>query len=224
MFLTMVGAFVGAVLSVLFVVYLEYTRKPKLRLVIETPPTDADYADKPARHARFVRVRLQNLPMRKAFRWLGRSGAMQCHGDVQFCHFEDGGPIFARPMPIRWAGDDPISYHVANGQIVPLFDPAKYQAAFYRDVYPGESRPIDVAGRFDDESECYGWSNETYLPNRGWRNPDWKLPRGRYLVIVTVYSAGDECSGVFQLENSVGIKDFRLLEASSEDIYKVKPK
>jgi hypothetical protein len=220
MLLVALGAFLGALLSLLASIFIEYQRKPKLALEIEEPPTDGTYDSAPARNARFIRVLLHNRPMPKLFRWLGRTAAMQCSGEIQFHHASDGVPVFTKPMPIRWArSDEPLSLQVlTDGKVVQLFDPAKYNAAFRRDCYPGSKEPMDVAARFNDESECYGWSNETYLPNKGWRNDDWKLPVGRYLVKVEVHSAGETVVGVFKLENAASRKDFRLLAATKNDI------
>jgi hypothetical protein len=224
MFLIAFGAFLGALLSLLASISIEYQRKPKLTLEIEEPPTDKIFESAPAKNARFVRVLLHNKPMPKLFRWLDRSAAMQCNGEIQFHYSSDGTPIFIKAMPIRWAtSDEPFSPQVlSNGRIALVFDPSKYNAAFRRDCFPGNKEPIDIAARFDEESECYGWSNETYLPEKGWRNKDWKLPVGRYLVTVQVHSSGETVCDVFKLENSSSRENFRLLPATKEDIGKLK--
>jgi hypothetical protein len=220
---TFVGAFLGALLSLLISIYLEYQRKPKFNFTIEDPPVDATYESAPAKEARFVRVQLWNRAMPKVLRWLRREAAMHCNGEIQFYHLNDGAPIFSRPMPIRWTGsDEPLSFQVlSDGKVAQVFDIAKYNSAFRRTCYPGSKETIDVAARFDDDEECYGWSNENYLPGKGWRNSDWRLQRGRYLVTVTVYSAGEKVVGAFKLENSVGKKDFRLIQTITDDVKKV---
>jgi len=219
MLLTAFGAFLGALLSILASIYIEFKRKPKLHLEIEDPPSDRTFSPPQPRNARFVRVQLCNDPMPRPLRWLGREAAMHCNGHIQFHHFADGAPVFSKPMPIRWAGsDEPLSFYpMPSGPPVSMLDQAKYNAAFYRNCYPGTSEPIDVAARFDDDEECYGWSNESYRRGKGWRNPDWRLQKERYLVTVTVLSSGETVSSVFQLENSVGRLDFRLMPASDED-------
>ena len=103
MLTTAIGAFLGALLSFLASIYIEYQRKPKLRFEIEDPPADSTYLSAPAKEARFVRVRLVNDSMPKILKWLGRDAAMQCYGQIQFHHFDDGAVVFSRPMPIRWA-------------------------------------------------------------------------------------------------------------------------
>jgi hypothetical protein len=224
MLFTAIGAFLGALLSILASIYIEYQRKPKLRFEIEEPPADAIYPSAPAKVARFARVRLCNNAMPRLLSWLGRDAAMQCYGYIQFHHFEDGAPVFSRPMSIRWAGsDEPLTFQaMPNGQLAQLFDPTKYNAAFRRNCFPGTKELIDVAARFDNDDDCYGWSNENYLPGKGWRNPDWKLPKGRYIARVTVHSSGETVSAVFQLENSVARQHFRLMEATQENVKKLK--
>lgn len=72
------------------------------------------------------------------------------------------------------------------------------------------------AVRFDDEQDCYGWNNEGYSHN--WRNQDYKLPKGRYLVEVVISSSGQECSGIYRIVNDVDNRtDFRMEAALPED-------
>jgi len=224
MFVTALGAFIGALLTLVISIYIEYQRKPKLYFEIEDPPVENTYPAAPAKEARFARVHLCNRAMSKWFRWLGRSAAMQCGGHVQFYHLDNGAPVFSRPMPIRWAGsDEPLSFQMLpNGQLAQLFDPSKYNAAFRRDCFPGGKETVDIAARFDNDEECYGWCNEAYLPGKGWRNPDWKLPKGRYFVRVVVLSAGEKVSDVFQLENSVARQHFRLMKTAKHDISRIR--
>lgn len=222
MVLTALGAFIGALLSLIISIYIEYQRKPKLSLKIEDPPFDATYTSAPAKEARFLRVHLINHAMNKWLRWLGRNAAMGCFGYIQFYHIDNGAPVFSKQMPVRWSkSDEPVSHYMQDGQIIQLFDPAKYNSAFRRDCFPGSEELIDIVARYDNEDECYGWCNDSYLPDKGWRNQDWKLPKGRYLIKVTVISSGDNVSDIFQLENSVTKQHFRLLKASEQDIAKI---
>jgi hypothetical protein len=222
MLLTAFGAFLGALLSLLVGIVIEYQRKPKLSIEIEQPPVDQSYANAPAKTARFLRVVVANRAMPRLLRWLGRSTAQQCSGHISFHHLDDGAPILSKPMPIRWAAsEEPVSFQIVENQVVSMFDPAKYNAAFRRDCFPGIPEPADVVARFDNEDDCYGWSNENYLPHKGWRNPEFKLPKGRYLVAVVIRSSGEDVSKILKLENSVGAQHFRLMEASAADAAKV---
>ena len=225
MLLTALGAFFGAVLSILASIAIEYLRKPKLDLTIETPPLDRSNLPTSVAKSRALRVWITNKPMPKLLRWLGRAAAYQCTGDIQFHHLDDGAAVFSRLMPIRWSGsDEPFSHQVLpDGRIAQLFDPTKYNAGFRRDCFPGSPELVDVAARFDNDEDCYGWSNESYLPNKNWpRNPDFRLPKGRYLVKATVHSSGERISRVFVLENSVAREHFRLLIASEREAARVR--
>jgi hypothetical protein len=222
MLVTAIGTFLGAMLSILGSIYIEYQRKPKLSFKIEEPPADKTFPSGPGKEARFLRVQLCNNAMPRFLKWLGRDAALQCYGHIQFHHILDGAPILSSPMPIRWAAsEEPFTYEpTQNGGRELAFDITKYHAAFFRNCFPGTKEIIDVVARFDNEDDCYGWSNESYL--RDWRNPDWKLPSGRYFVNVTVTSAGESVAAVFKLENSVVRKHFRLMEVSQGEAKKLK--
>lgn len=71
------------------------------------------------------------------------------------------------------------------------------------DVQPGESEIFDVAAKLDNEEECYGWSNESYFSEPIWRNPNWQIPRGRYLIKATVVSASQKVTEILRLINDM---------------------
>ena len=207
---TLIEVVLGAIVAILITIWVESLRKPKLTLEIGEP-SDIVYTNRPARNVRFLGLMLINKPLPKAFRWLQRNAALHCHGTIEFYHL-DGQNVFGRSMPIRWSGSpEPVPMSILiDGQRLVLFDPARFTLAPCIDVYPGESERLDVAAKFDDEQECYGWSNESYFSNPIWRNPDWCLQVGRYLVKVTVVSAGEKFSRVFRLVNDAPRQDFRI--------------
>lgn len=221
MVVTAFGAFLGALLSLGVGILIESERRPKLSIKIEERLDPVNYTNAPAKRALFVRVRLSNGAMPRCLRWLGRNSAVHCHGEIRFYDHSNGVQVFSKPMPIRWAhSDEPVSYQaLPPGQIATVIDPSKFNAGFYRDCHAGTEEPIDVVARFDNDTACYGWNNDAYL--KGWRNPDWKLPSGRFLVAVAVYSSGEKTTGVFVLDNSTGIQGFRLMPSTKEDRQKV---
>jgi hypothetical protein len=83
------------------------------------------------------------------------------------------------------------------------------------DIYPGDSAPLDVAIRVDQEPEAYGWNNETYF-HRNWRNPDRRLERGQYMIEVLVTSSGRKCINYFRLDNDGPIGAFHLAELTPD--------
>ena len=99
-----------------------------------------------------------------------------------------------------------------------LWDIGRLSAPQRMDIPVGTAEPVDVAGKFDDDDDCYGWNNETYFSNPHWRNPAWRLPHGRYLVHVVVRSQGETAEGTFRLANDVPRGDFRLEPAMPGDL------
>jgi len=216
----MLQTMIGAVIAIAIVVVVERLRRPSLQLNIETPPLDRKYANGPAKDARFVRVKLSNRLLPGWARWMVRAPALQCRGTITFHHL-DGQDVLGRAMVGRWASSPepvPILAMTSQGTQIQIFDPLRLTTESRVDVYPGESELLDIAVRLDEEEDCYGWNNETYFCHTPWRNPLWKLPRGRYLVRVEITSSGQKCTGVFRLINDVPRADFRLEAPTQEDL------
>ena len=208
----------GAVVAILITIIVENVRKPKLEIKLAEHHDNAHLQNRPAKSVRFLAVDLLNKPLPWLFRWMSRSAALQSHGSISFHHL-DGQNVFGRSMPIRWSGSPepvPIHLQIDNTRVL-IADPARLSLISRMDVYPGEKQRLDVSAKFDDEKECYGWSNESYFSDPAWRNPDWKIPYGRYLVKVTVISSGEKVSGIYRLINDVAQLDFRLEEATLDD-------
>lgn len=227
---TVIEIVLGAVIAIGLTILIEVYRKPKLLLEIEKPPVDLSWDEpKPAQKLRSLRLVLRNKNLPFLFRWMSRNAALQAHGMITFHHL-DGQKIFDRSMKLRWGNSPqpiPNILHIEGSRDIVI---SIHHADFHvsassnettrRDIYPGDGEVLDVAVRLDDEDECYGWNDDSYHHN--WRNPDWKIPLGRYLVKVTITSAGEKVTGVFRLINDVPVKDFRLDLATREDIRKIR--
>lgn len=216
--LTILGVVLGAVVAILITIGIENLRKP--RLVIELiPPTDKEYEKSPARNVRFLYLRVSNKPLPRWARWMSRDAATHCHGTITFHHIDDGQNVFGRAMQVRWSGSpEPTPTHVVVGdQTYLIFYPSNLAFISRMDIYPGESESIDTVAKFDDENECYGWNNENYFTDPVWRNPNWKLASGRYLIKVTITTSGEKISNVFRLINDVPRSDSRLEQKMQND-------
>ncbi len=209
-----IGTVIGTLVSIGAVISIEYLRRPSLRLSIEDPTHDARYdppGSRPATEVRTLRVTLCNKTLPRWAKWMVRAPPLQCRAAITFHHLVDRQDIFGKAMDGRWASTPepvPIAVALANPQgkqLVLIPDPRSWV-----DVYPGESELLDIAIRADNDAECYGWNNEAYFSSPAWRNANWKLDRGRYLVRVIITSSGQKCIGWFSLENSVGRAAFRL--------------
>jgi len=201
----------GGIITILVTIAVEVLRRPKLRLVL-APAVNATYEPgRPAKRGRYLYIDLVNQPLPWLARWMSRSAALQCTGFITFHHL-DGQKFFSGQMPVRFSrSPEPVPLHFVIGDKTgTILDPSRMNVDSRMDIYPGERTPLDVAAKFDSEDEVYGWSNLSYFSVPPWRNPDWKLPRGRFLVAVSISSSGQKCEGLFRLLNEAGPNDFRL--------------
>jgi hypothetical protein len=210
------GALLGAVLSALtsiaITVWVERLRQPRLRLSIETPPTDAVYQNRPATFARYVRVWVVNEQPAGWVKWIMRQTALQCRAEITFHHL-DGQNVFGRTMAGRWAGTpEPTAIPVVgpNGVEYQILDFVRLTTDSRIDIQPGDRTALDIAAKFDSEDVCYGWSNDAYFVSTPWRNPAWRLNPGRYLVRAVVICGGQRFRFQARLINDVSRTDFRL--------------
>jgi hypothetical protein len=148
---------------------------------------------------------------------MNRESAIDCRADIQF-QVLNGAQNF-QVMPGRWASKPqplPMVGHLA-GQPIQLWDQNIFQQAGTGiSIPPGESELLDIASRFDDEVEAYGWSNLSYQQPL-WRNSAWKLEKGCYIVVVTVRAGGQKWMNRFTLNND-GKREEMLLEQSNLEI------
>lgn len=205
---TVLEVALGAVVAILITIFVENLRKPKLQVILALP-ADIEYHNHPAHNARFLGVKVVNKPLPLLARWMSRNTALQCHADISFHHL-DGQNVFGRTMQGRWSGSpEPAPIRVRIGlQVAVISDPSRLTDRI--DIPPGEAQRLDVAARFDTENECYGWNNDSYFSDPVWRNPGWRLNAGRYLVRVTIISAGEKCVDQFRLINDVPRNGFRI--------------
>jgi hypothetical protein len=129
-------------------------------------------------------------------------------------------------MEGRWAGalqPSPIPAVDAAQRNIAFFihDPERMSAESRVDIYPGESEPLDIAVRFQDDPNCYGWNNETYFKQPVGKNPDWELGSDHFLVKVVINSTGQKCEGVYRLINDVPYNAVRLEPAGQAEIARV---
>jgi hypothetical protein len=212
---TAVSIILGGVITILTTMVVEHLRRPVLSLAIEEPPLDLPSPDGKGQR-RNLRLILRNKSLAK---FLQRSAALQCRGEITF-HNLDGQSFFKSPMSVRWVSSpEPIANQIIDlqGNVqFSILDFTRGSSESRIDVYPGEKELLDVAIRFDGEPDSYGWNNESYLYN--WRNPNRKLPPGRYLVKVVITSSGQKFVGKFRLINNVDkLADFRLTAILPED-------
>lgn len=218
--LTAIGAFVGAVLSLIFTVIIESLRNPKLTIVWEEESSGDLAKEAPAKRIKLLRVKLTNKKISRLFWWLRREPAIRCTAEIQLRHCDTKSPLFTQPIQARWSRSEPpstIHFDPKTNTLIDYFDPSTINERMFRDCCPDSEEPIDVIARFDSDEECYVWNNDSFYPNYlKWRNEKVKIPKGKYFVIITVRSLGEKKSGFFILENNLSIDDFRLIETTKQ--------
>jgi hypothetical protein len=218
----LIGAFLGTLGSIGTAISIEWLRRPRLEFSIEDPPEDRGrIPTEPGVPVRFLRVMVLNRPLGYLFKWMLRVPALDCHATISFHHL-DGKLVFPQPMVGRWAGSPepaPIQIFTARGDELRMFDPVRLRTGSQIDIFPGRIEALDVAFRAGEEVDCYGWNNEAYFSIPQWRNPKWKLDRGRYLVKVVLRASGQEQISSFHLINEGQRRTFRLLPGSRQENY-----
>jgi hypothetical protein len=214
------GAALGAILSILITVWVARLYRPSLLLSID-PPLDLVYeVNAPAKKARHLRLRLHNEALPWYARWTVRAPAQQCRGEITF-HQLSGEPLSSGDkMPVRWVNSPqpvslPIVSRTSRTVEFEMLDIGRMTSESRIDIYAGESELLDIAVRFDDEQDCFGWNNEAYFHQ--WRNPKWQFPRSVYLARVIVRSSGHKCEGLYRLFND---PNFHLEPAKAGDVVK----
>jgi len=213
----------GAAIALSGTILIEYLRKPHLRIQLG-PYSDVVYTDKhPTKDARFLRLKVVNSPLPRWARWMCRNTALECLGFLTFYHIDDGQVVFSKPMQVRWTRTpEPVLQRMlVDGEMISYIDPGSFPPRISKDLHPGQSELIDVAARFEQDGECYGWNNNNYFSEPRWRNPEHKLGHARYLVKAEITSAGDSCEKFFRLVNDVPRSSFRLENEQRGDRAKI---
>jgi hypothetical protein len=165
----------------------------------------------PVEEMRCLRITVKNRELPRYLTWMKRESAHDCLGTIRFLYL-DGAAYFKEAMPARWAGSPeatPLRRVAANAPII-IWDPVRLSVISKMNIPPGEQEHLDVAVRCDDDAEAYGFNNESY--RFAWKNENWTLPKGRYLVEITVRSAGEKIAKKFLLNNDLAPNQFRIEE------------
>lgn len=208
-----IGLVFGILASLLVAMLVEWQRKPRLSIRILPPREVPLYVHGKKIESLFaLRVSVSNDTLPIALRWMQRQSARDCRATIRFLR-EDKTPLIDRPMPGRWATSvEPVPLEgviPSSGEMFQIHDIARLNAESRIDIPARESEVLDVAVRYPEEADAFGWTNESYR-YPGNRHPDFTLPKGRYVIEISIRSEGVKKQQRFRLENDHTIKEFRL--------------
>ena len=196
------GAFLGCVGGVIIALLLEWLKRPKFKFSIAAH-SDQNPGNTPAR---FLHVNITNASLPQWIRWvLTRESALSCYAQIEFFRM-DGSNAFARRMDVRWTGSPQPPQFIHNG----VLHASDIDILRYRDLHTNRSEAIDIAVKFGNDANCYGFTNTSYL--HGLRHPDWQLSPERYRVQISVYAGSYTATKSFILRNDWPRLDFCLEE------------
>jgi len=208
-----IGLLLGILGSLIVAMFVEWKRKPQLSVSILRPEEVPLYSDRKKIGTLIaLRVRVSNDSLPFALCWMQRQSARDCRATVHFLR-EDKTPFIDRSMPGRWAGSvEPVPLQGvirSSGETIEIHDIARLNADSRIHIPAGETESLDIAVRFPEETNAFGWTNESYRHD-GNRHPGFTLPKGRYVVDILVQSEGVKKQEHFRLENDHTTKEFRL--------------
>ncbi len=207
-------ALVAGILSILAVLAIERQKKPQLTFDVAQQGEifDDDKLKRPA--AKWLKIKVKNDNLSGPLSWIyDRDPALLCRASVTFNHL-DGHSVFGRTLSARWDNTpepQPLIGHTDQGDVAIM----PYVHETY-DIPPGEYTTIALVYRAKGEAECYGWNNESYL--YGFKHPEWKLEKGRYIAEVSIRTRGRTFVSRFMIFNDVEYHDVRLEMLAKDDV------
>ena len=169
--------------------------------------------------AKFIHLLVRN----KSLGILGGGTATHCKGTIRVD--KPGKTEFVT----KWATRrDPISVqYLPNGNATTI-DLVGIEESKYENIFPGETKPLDVALKWNGEDNCYIHEPENFLPkfsNR--KNPDDLIGKGEFDCTVTIECSNNKTkkSHNFKLVNKgSSFEDFKLCETDKAYPHPTDPK
>ncbi|MEM4379496.1 MAG: hypothetical protein QXL01_02265 [Thermoplasmatales archaeon] len=191
------GFFLGIFASAIAAILIDYSTRPFLALGLDdSPPVQGQSPGSPA-HA-FYHLKVKNMPAKWPLS--GRRPAWSCQATIEVLS-EDGRHSLFGPIPARWVSQpEPIVSFISAGNVIHFPDVAKMIAGRKIDIHSHEDQKIVIAVKFEGETDCFLFTNESYAFPR-WSNPQWKLGQGRYRLRVTIYYERGRAYSDFLIEN-----------------------
>lgn len=197
-------SFIGAIPALLFALWIEKQRMPKLEIIASEEANADNTYQVPNAHVgerwKFFRVLVRNKPFIFPFQWIPRQTAENCRAKIEFSKIGSEHQNFS--MVGRWASAPELP-HIPNDAILKLLHPDPVTIPINEKEY------LDIITKYENDKEAYGWNNEAYLHN--WRTLNYKLERGKYLIKISISTQnGITFSNKFELLVADKIEDTHL--------------
>jgi hypothetical protein len=204
------GFLLGIAASAIAALVYEYGTRPKLKTVLDDSGRAQGQAPGNPPHE-FYHLSVRNLP--PMWPLPGRRPGWACRATLEVFN-QDGSRAIPDAVPARWTSQpEPLLPAITGGQVGNLLDPARLVTARRVDVHEHEAQPLAIAVKFEGADDLHVFTNESYVFPR-WQNPAWRLPRGTYRLLVTVYYERGRRQDVFELNNAGPRRDDVTVRAS----------
>lgn len=192
-----VAFILGLLASLIAALFYEYGSRPCLKVLLDTQRFTGQASNQPPHE--FYHLIVRNIPSRWPIPT--RKPAWSCKATLELFDL-NGRRVIPDAIVVRWPSQpEPLLPAVFGTQIANLIDPARLITAQKIDIHQHEDQRFDVALKYDGDTYCHIFSNESYYYPR-WEKPEWKLDEGEYKLTVSVYyERGREVSN-FKLLNS----------------------
>jgi hypothetical protein len=198
----LIGFTLGIFASVIAALYYEYGSRPCLKVILDDERFTGQAQGQPP-HA-FYHLKVRNIP--PCWPIPGRKPAWSCKVTLEVFDLNDQ-RVISDIIIGRWPSQpEPLLPTVIGTQLSNLIDPARLITAQKIDIHQHEDQRFAVALKYDGETCCHIFSNESYFHQR-WQRPDWRIEEGEFRLSITVY-----------YERGREVSDFRLInQGNSRD-------
>ncbi len=193
-----IGFFLGIVASGIAAALYDWFTRPLVEISLDDRPLAlGQYPNLPP--LAFYHLKVRNLPAKLPLSSRKPAWSSKATIDV----FKPAGTrVIAEPIHARWTSQpEPLAPAVSGNQLISVVDFARLMNARKVDIHAHEDEYISLAVKYDDQPECYIFSNESYLHPPAWSNPAWRLDSGEYRIVVTVFFERGRAQREFTLTN-----------------------
>ena len=202
--ISLIGTWLWPILaSIVTVLVIYLLQRPRIRIRVQE-----DEKPNTVIGAKFVHILVTN----KSFGLLRGGVAEHCKGTITVDKPDK------KVFVTKWATKrDPISLQfISHTQVLQTVDLVAIEESKYETIFPGETKPLDVAVKWNNEGECYMHEPENFIPPiQKRKKPDNLIGKGEFICTVRLEYGGHRASAshIFKLVNrGSNFDDFFLKE------------